>query len=95
MKSSVFLDITLYSRLTINRSFGGTYRFHLQGRRICHARNQRQAGSKQTLFFGPKYGGKMFLPNIGCFSTDCMALYLRRYISSLSKLMEDKSAVEI
>jgi hypothetical protein len=34
LKSSAFWDITSYSPLKINRSFGRTFRFHFQGRRI-------------------------------------------------------------
>jgi hypothetical protein len=33
MKSIIFWDMTLYSPLSFNRRFGGTYRLHLQGRR--------------------------------------------------------------
>jgi hypothetical protein len=38
MKSTVFWDITMCSPLKVNRRFGGTYRLHLQGRRIIQAR---------------------------------------------------------
>jgi hypothetical protein len=34
MKSTIFCDITLCSPLNDNQRFGGTYRLHLQGRRI-------------------------------------------------------------
>jgi hypothetical protein len=37
MKSSVFWDITPCNPLSVNRRFGGTYRLHLQGRRISQA----------------------------------------------------------
>jgi hypothetical protein len=40
IKSSIFWDITPCSPLSVNRRFGGTYRLHLQGRRIRRARNQ-------------------------------------------------------
>jgi hypothetical protein len=40
MKSAVLRDITPCSPLKVNRRFGGTYRLHLQGRRISRARNQ-------------------------------------------------------
>jgi hypothetical protein len=33
LKSIIFWDITPCSPLSVNRSFGGTYRFHLQGRK--------------------------------------------------------------
>jgi hypothetical protein len=48
MKSIVFWDMTPCSPLSCNRRFGGTYRLHLQGRRIISARTSRQAGSKQN-----------------------------------------------
>jgi hypothetical protein len=44
MKSFNFWDITPYSPLKVNRSFGGTYRFNLQVRRINQARNHCEAG---------------------------------------------------
>jgi hypothetical protein len=50
MKSSIFWDITPRSPLKVNRRFGGTYRLHLQGRRISQARNQREADNKHILF---------------------------------------------
>jgi hypothetical protein len=49
MKSTIFWDMTLCSPLSCNRRFGGTYRLHLQGRRIISARTSRQAGSKQAI----------------------------------------------
>jgi hypothetical protein len=48
-KSIIFRDLTPCSPLSCNRSFGGTYRLHLQGRRIISARISRQAGNKQNL----------------------------------------------
>jgi hypothetical protein len=33
-KSTIFCDIMQYSPLSVNRRFGGTYRLHLQGRKI-------------------------------------------------------------
>jgi hypothetical protein len=47
MKSIIFWDMTPCSPLSCNRRFGGTYRLHLQGRRIILAKTSRQAGSKQ------------------------------------------------
>jgi hypothetical protein len=50
-------DITPCSPLKINRSFGGTFRLHLLGRRISQARNQRTTGRKWSflgLLFYPK-----------------------------------------
>jgi hypothetical protein len=43
MKSTIFWDITPCSPLKVNRRFGGTYRLHLQGRKISRARNQRES----------------------------------------------------
>jgi hypothetical protein len=43
MKSTIFWDITPCSPLKFNRRFGGTYRLHLQGRRISQAINQRES----------------------------------------------------
>jgi hypothetical protein len=38
--------------MKVNRRFGGTCRFHLQGERISQARNKREPDSKQSLLFG-------------------------------------------
>jgi hypothetical protein len=43
MKSFVFWDIPPWSPLKVNRYFGGTYRLHLQSRRISQARNQHES----------------------------------------------------
>jgi hypothetical protein len=40
MKNNIFWDTTSCSPLKITRRFRGTYRLHLQGRRISGARNQ-------------------------------------------------------
>jgi hypothetical protein len=65
MKSSIFWDITPCSLLKVNRGFGGTYRHHLQGRRISLARNQRERRwqAELCLFFDPEDRGDMFLRN--------------------------------
>jgi hypothetical protein len=39
MKSTIFWDVTPCSPSSVNRSFGETYRLHLQGRKISRARN--------------------------------------------------------
>jgi hypothetical protein len=44
-ESSNFSDITAWSPLKISWRLGGTCRLYLQGRRISHARNQREAAS--------------------------------------------------
>jgi hypothetical protein len=69
MKSSIFWDITPCSPLKVNRSFGGTCRFHLQGRKISLARNQRESRWQAD----PEDGGYMFLENVGWLSTDYKA----------------------
>jgi hypothetical protein len=75
MKISIIWDITPCSPLKVNRRFGGTCRLHLQGRRICRARDQREgrwqaelcfhAGFLLSIFFDPEDGGDMFLQNVG------------------------------
>jgi hypothetical protein len=44
-KSTIFLDITPCSPLSVNRRFGGTYRLHLAGQRASRARSMK-AGDK-------------------------------------------------
>jgi hypothetical protein len=46
--TSIFLDVTSCSLLKVNWHFGGTCHAHLQGQRISQARNQHEAGSKQS-----------------------------------------------
>jgi hypothetical protein len=41
LKNSVFWDVTPWSKVKLNRSFGGTYLLHRQGRRGGRARNQQ------------------------------------------------------
>jgi hypothetical protein len=43
LKNTIFWDITPCSPLSVDRRFGGTYRLHLQGRKIRWARNQRES----------------------------------------------------
>jgi hypothetical protein len=83
MKSTVFWDITLCSRLKVNRRFGETYRHHRQGRQISQVRNQRKAvlatsfhaGFLLGFFFDPEDEGDKFLRNVRSHSTDYTALY--------------------
>jgi hypothetical protein len=42
------------------RRFGGTYRLHLQGRRICQARNQQKQAE-----CGAQRSASLFLLNVG------------------------------
>jgi hypothetical protein len=72
MKSSIFWDITPCSPLKVNRSFGGTYRLHLQGRRISRARDQRES-RWQAALCNPENRGDMFLRNVAWLSTDYTA----------------------
>jgi hypothetical protein len=48
LKSTIFWDITPCSLLKVNRRFGGTYRLHLQGRKISRARNQSESRWQAT-----------------------------------------------
>jgi hypothetical protein len=60
IKSTILWDITPCSPLSVNLRFGGTYRFHFQGKKIIWTRNQREsmlqachAGFLLSLFFRP------------------------------------------
>jgi hypothetical protein len=81
MKGSVLWDITPCTPLKVNRRFEGTCRLHLQGRKVSHARNQREAelylphASRWLLvLFGAEDGGGMSLRNISRPSTDSSAI---------------------
>jgi hypothetical protein len=50
MKSIIFWGITQCSLLKVIGRFGGTYRLHLQGRRISRARNQLESRWKAPAF---------------------------------------------
>jgi hypothetical protein len=47
-KGSISWNITPCSLFKVNGSFGGICHLHLQGRRISQARNQREAGGKES-----------------------------------------------
>jgi hypothetical protein len=47
-KISIFWDVTPYIPANVKRCFRGKCRLHIQGRRISYARNQHEAGSKQS-----------------------------------------------
>jgi hypothetical protein len=49
-KSTIVRDITPCSPLKVNRRFGGTYRLHLQGRKLSQPRNQLCLPHDFTLF---------------------------------------------
>jgi hypothetical protein len=55
MKSTIFGDITPCSPLKVNRRFRGTFRLHLQGRRISRGRSQRERWQVETLVFCSAY----------------------------------------
>jgi hypothetical protein len=65
VNSSMFRDMTPSSPLEADRHFGGTCRFHLQGRRISSACYLIQAGFLLGLVFDPEVGDDMFLRNVG------------------------------
>jgi hypothetical protein len=48
MKSTIFWNTTPCSPLKVNWRFGGTYHLHIQGQRICRARNKCEAGGKRS-----------------------------------------------
>jgi hypothetical protein len=88
VKSSIFWNIIPCSSLQVNRSFGGTYRLHLQIQRVSQARNQRSAcclvfvDILSGLLFDSEDVREAVLRNMGCFSLDHTALYTRRWNSS-------------
>jgi hypothetical protein len=47
-RNVIFWIVTLGSSEEVHWRFGGTYRLHLQGRRVSQTRNQQEAGDKQT-----------------------------------------------
>jgi hypothetical protein len=87
MTSSLFWDITPCSPVKINSCFGGTYRYHLQGRIVSQATNQGEAGKKQIFILiscwaYPEDGG-----DISSETSADFHLTTRRYISQ-SQLWE-------
>jgi hypothetical protein len=70
LKNYIFWDVTQYSLLKVNRSFGGTCRIHLQAWKTSQARNRRQASRAllATYIFDPEDRGDMFLRNVGWLS---------------------------
>jgi hypothetical protein len=63
MKSTVLWDIRPCSPLKVNQRFGGTYRLHIQGRRISRDRTSVKAGGKQ-LYPRRQYSSNIFLCHI-------------------------------
>jgi hypothetical protein len=52
-KNVVFWDVALY-RFCVNRRFGGTYRLHIQGRKIREREPERQHPTGCSLSESPK-----------------------------------------
>jgi hypothetical protein len=75
----IFWDITPWSLLKVDGRFRGTFRIHLQDRRIRRAKMQRETGSKHMV---PEDEGDILLLNVGWLSTDWKALYPIRLNSS-------------
>jgi hypothetical protein len=75
MKSCIFLDITTYNLLKVNRRFGGTCRLHVQSRRIRQERNKREADSKQSWRWEDT-----FLRYFGWLSTDFTMRYPHNHL---------------
>jgi hypothetical protein len=65
MKSTIFWDIMPCRPLRVNQHFGGTYHFHLWGRKMSQQETSTKAGGKLRLFFDPEDGGDIFLRNVG------------------------------
>jgi hypothetical protein len=93
MKSTIFWDITLCSPLNVNRRFGGTYRLHLQGRRISWARNQQSSACHllsywflTRLILRPWRWRRYIPPKRRLTFNDYTALYPRRQYSSFVHL---------
>jgi hypothetical protein len=82
MKNIIFWDITPCNHLKVNRLFGGTYRLHLQGRKISRARALLatcfQADFLLDLFLDPEDGGNILPRKVSWLSTDYTASYPRR-----------------
>jgi hypothetical protein len=81
-KASAFSGITPCSLFKVNHYFGGTYRLHVQGRRMSQSRNQHEASSSTglllSLFIDPEVGEYVLLRNVGRRSVDYTALYPKR-----------------
>jgi hypothetical protein len=80
LKGTIFSYITPCRPLRVNRRFGGTYRFYLQGRKISPI-TCFHAGFLFGLFFGPEGGGDCSYETL-VDSTDYTALYPRGWKSS-------------
>jgi hypothetical protein len=90
-KSTVICDVICCSVVQVHRRLGGTYRLHLQGRRVNRARNQQ----KKALWFLPISG--WFLPILtfdhedGCdtfFGREVEHILLLVYISDYCSILK-------
>jgi hypothetical protein len=64
MNNAVFRDVAP-CRFCMNRRFGATYQFHIQGKKSPRAKNQREQVAADCGFFYPEDGGDTFLRNVG------------------------------
>jgi hypothetical protein len=66
MRNAVFCDVAPFGFI-INRRFGGTCRFHLQGRRnnTSDCLLPTNTFPRLRYFFYPEVGGDTFLRNVG------------------------------
>jgi hypothetical protein len=87
MKSTILWDITPCSPLKVSRHFGGTYRLHLQSRRISRGRNQHQVAPTFTLVSCSAYSSTLKMEAI-CSSETSVYFQrtTRRYIPDDSTL---------
>jgi hypothetical protein len=63
MKIYISWHVTSCSSLKVNRRFRGTYRLHLQARRISQTKEKEAARSIQQA--QPEDGRNMFVRNVG------------------------------
>jgi hypothetical protein len=73
-KDAVFWDVAPF-RSCVNRRFGGTYRFHLQGRKI------RERGTSVSRWLQSADGGDTFFRNVGSHKIYTAPHPRRRYSS--------------
>jgi hypothetical protein len=74
-QSGSFWDITPGSPLKVNRRFGGTYRLHLQGRRISRSRKQQSLPPALKLVSCSAYSSTLKMEAICCSET---SVYFQR-----------------
>jgi hypothetical protein len=76
--------------LQVTRHFGGKCRLYLQGRRISRARNQREAGSKQSSAYSSTLRIEVtcFFETSVDFQRTTTTLYPRRQDSSFVRVID-------